>query len=171
VTGLATVQRVLSNVPGVTYAAVRYEYSAARRGSVLAADLVLHRTTVGLVRQHLSRELPSELMPLLLREIATGDDTVATREPVRPTPDLSREQARAVRRLSTQELCDIVAELLHVSPVDEAMNFFDLGASSLDVVRLCSALEAMCGQRVDIGLIYESADLADITRHVVNDAT
>ncbi len=116
---------------------------AARSDAELAAEL----------REHLRSRLPEPLVPALwvrLDALPLSANGKVDRKAL-PLPDVSRSAARPAAAWAAPEteiekvLAGIVAEVLGVPRIGLHDNFFDLGASSVHIVRVHNALRDALG--------------------------
>ncbi|WP_222184935.1 SagB/ThcOx family dehydrogenase, partial [Geminicoccus harenae] len=129
--------------------------AASRHGS-LAADL----------QRHLARHLPDYMVPrriTLLPSLplsANGKvDRQALRPPAEPLPAAASAETEVVRAL--------VGEILGSNAIGDHANLFDLGATSLHLVRLqCRLAEQRGGRAPAVVDLFRLPTVADIARHL-----
>ncbi|WP_371524578.1 amino acid adenylation domain-containing protein [Streptomyces sp. NBC_01283] len=122
------------------------------------------------VRNSLQEVLPTYMLPsayTLLEALPLNQngklDQDALPEPGRPRRDFTPPRSRA-----EQELCVLMADVLHIDQVGVGDNFFDLGGDSLLASGLTGRIGRKLGVRVLINEVYGAPDVAALARIVDN---
>jgi amino acid adenylation domain-containing protein/FkbM family methyltransferase len=120
------------------------------------------------VRSSLRDVLPHYMLPsayTLLDALPLNQngklDRGALPEPGRPRNDPTPPRTRA-----EQELCVLMADVLHIAQVEVGDNFFDLGGDSLLASGLTGRISRELGVRVLINEVYGAPDVAALARIV-----
>ena len=87
------------------------------------------------------------------------------------TPVAATQAARAPRGLAeTQKLLgEIFAQILSVPDVSLEDNFFDLGATSLLMVRARNEIKTQLGRELAMNDLFEHTSIADLARFMLGD--
>jgi acyl carrier protein len=87
------------------------------------------------------------------------------------TPVAATQAARAPRSLAdTQKLLgEIFAQILSVPDVSLEDNFFDLGATSLLMVRARNEIKTQFGRELAMNDLFEHTSIADLARFMLGD--
>ncbi|WP_167532646.1 non-ribosomal peptide synthetase [Streptomyces alboniger] len=120
------------------------------------------------VHDRLREVLPAYMLPsayTLLEALPLNQngklDYGALPEPGRPHRNVTPPRTRA-----EQELCALIADVLHIEQVGVGDNFFDLGGDSLLASGLTGRISRKLGVRVLINEVYEARDIAALARIV-----
>ncbi|HZM75637.1 MAG TPA: acyl carrier protein [Candidatus Limnocylindrales bacterium] len=65
-----------------------------------------------------------------------------------------------------QRVIDIVRRVLRIESIDPAADFFDLGASSMELLQIVELVEAECARSASVIDIFEAADVDSFARIV-----
>jgi acyl carrier protein len=127
------------------------------------------------LREHLRNRLPEPLVPALwvrLPALPLSANGKVDRNAL-PSPDPVSSPARPAAAWTAPEtevekqLADIVAEVLGVARVGLHDNFFDLGASSVHVVRVHNALRDAFGAEIPIVEMFNHSSVSLLARRLV----
>jgi amino acid adenylation domain-containing protein len=112
------------------------------------------RRICGAARRHLSRALPRRWMP----------ERIELGHPTTPVSELGPDDA-ALSPLET-EVSRLFASVLEVGSVGPDDDFFDLGGSSLQVIRLVWLLQEELGTDVPVRVIFEHSTVRSLSRYM-----
>jgi len=112
------------------------------------------RRICGAARRHLSRVLPRRWMP----------ERIELRNPPAPTGGPSPDEV-TLSPLET-EVSRLFASVLEVGSVGPGDDFFDLGGSSLQVIRLVWLIREELGSDIPVRVIFEHATVRDLSRYM-----
>jgi amino acid adenylation domain-containing protein len=127
------------------------------RGRGLANDPLRDersRRVCGAARRHLSRALPRRWMP----------ERIELGHPV-ATADAASPEELALSPLET-EVARLFASVLEVGSIGPDDDFFDLGGSSLQVIRLVWLIREELGTDIPVRVIFEHATVRALSRHM-----
>ncbi|MBY6244067.1 non-ribosomal peptide synthetase, partial [Methylosinus sp. Sm6] len=165
---LGEIEAALSLVPQVRHAAVvaledsRQErrlvaYVSAREGATLAASEL---------RTMLRTRLPDHMIPtvfVILDVLPLTANGKIDRKALPEPGMLERERpGRLPRTMTEKAVAAVVAETLSCDVIYIDSNFFDLGGTSLHLIRLMARLETAVGVVVPLKSVYECVDLAEL---------
>jgi amino acid adenylation domain-containing protein len=181
---LGEIEAALTSHPEVGAAVV-----IARGGKIEAKRLIAYvvpavrpAPSPHALREHLARKLPAYMMPsqfVELEALPLGSngkvDRSALPEPAAevPGPETSIASPREPRGTVTpfaavpaglEPIGRIVAEILGAEHVDPSANFLELGASSVDIIRVANRLESDLGFRPGIEAFYRDPSIAGLAR-------
>ena len=114
------------------------------------------------LRQHLQTLLPSYIIPASFQALdrfpltSNGKVDRGALERLLPKAGASRPKGRLGRSSVRQRLGALVTEILGQEPEDLSVNLFELGASSVELIRLGSRIQR------DFGLTLRANDLAQL---------
>jgi len=169
---LGEIEATLAEHPGVRDAVV-----AARAGASTETRLVAYVTAAvdpapdaGELADFLRDRLPAHMLPSAtvvldaLPLTANGKvDRAALPEPG-PAEPAASVAASAVELRAAERVAGLVARVLKREHVDVAANLFDLGATSIDVVRLVNLMEEELGSRPDLEQVMRTPVVLAIAR-------
>jgi amino acid adenylation domain-containing protein len=156
---LGEIESALVEHPGVEDAVVVTQDDDGERvlvGYVVAGPAGLADDEL---RSHLTARLPRYMQPAVIQQLAQLP-RLTTGKPDRralPRVDLTERRSGryvAPRLLIEEQLVQIWADLLAVSPIGIRDNFFDLGGHSLLAAQLAARIEQLCGQRVRLSTLF-----------------
>ncbi len=167
------IELALARHSGVREAAVvvREERDGDRR----LAAWVVGTAPASELREHLRRTLPAHMVPAAFGALArlplTPNGKVDRRalERLAAAP-LAAAGAAAPRDRLELELVQIYEETLGVAPVGIDDDFFALGGHSLLAVRLLARVRRRCGRELPLSLLFRSATVAALARHLRREA-
>jgi acyl carrier protein len=131
------------------------------------------------LREHLRRRLPEPLVPALwvrLDALPLSANGKVDRKAL-PLPEAAPAETRPAAAWAPPEtaieqaLADIVAEVLGVARVGLHDNFFDLGASSVHIVRVHNALRERLGTEIPIVEMFNHPSVSHLARRLAPAAT
>lgn len=133
-----------------------------------------------LLREHLSRKLPSYMLPVAFVQLAEMPLTASGKvdRKLLPMPDsqaLVTRHYEAPQGEMEQELADLWSDLLGIAVVGRNDNFFELGGHSLLAVQLTARLRVLLGRDVSVTALfnaptlYEFAELVTAAPRYAND--
>jgi amino acid adenylation domain-containing protein len=132
-------------------------FVTSRGGSALSPEAL---------RAYLGKRLPEHMIPVsfvTLPELPVTPNGKIDRQSL-PVPELDRVSGeRGFQSASTEterRLAEIWEEVLKVSPIGAADNFFELGADSLAATRLITLVEARFGVEMPASLLWRVPTLA-----------
>jgi len=166
----AEVELVLRRHPEVRDVAV-----VGRRGpdgetslaAYVVADPSPRLTSAGL-RAYLSRHLPGHMVPATFTRLDALPLTANAKldAAALPDPEAISDERRPSRRAPAGPAEELVSEVwrevLGVAAVGRDDNFFDLGGSSVALVRVQAALEARLGRAPDIVDLFQCPDVRSV---------
>jgi amino acid adenylation domain-containing protein len=126
------------------------------------------------LRRHLARRLPEYMVPkqyVCLEHLplsANGKvDRKALPEPVaKRTASVAKSKSIGVDPLAA-EMCALWAEILAVPQVGPEDNFFDLGGTSVDMIRIHTRLQPRLPREVSLlDMFFGYPTIGDLTRHL-----
>ncbi|MGW2748299.1 amino acid adenylation domain-containing protein [Streptomyces sp. NPDC001450] len=123
------------------------------------------------VRERLRDALPHYMLPsayTLLEALPLNQNGKLDRDAL-PEPVIGRADSTPPRTRTEQELCALIADVLHISQVGIGDNFFDLGGDSLLASGLTGRISRKLGVRVLINQVYAAPDVAALA-HIVDTA-
>ncbi|MEU8975768.1 amino acid adenylation domain-containing protein [Streptomyces monashensis] len=123
------------------------------------------------VRERLRNVLPQYMLPsayTLLEALPLNQNGKLDRAAL-PEPVVARADSAPPRTRTEQELCALIADVLHISDVGIGDNFFDLGGDSLLASGLTGRISRKLGVRVLINQVYAAPDVAALA-HIVDTA-
>jgi amino acid adenylation domain-containing protein len=158
----AEVEAALTQVPGVSRAAV--VATGPRTGQRLAAFAAGTASSTE-VRAGLATRLPAHMIPAMI--------TITASLPVTSTGKIDRAQLRRAADAApgqpparpgpghpaSAELAALVASIVPGEP-QPARDLLEYGLTSVDVIRLCNAVERRFGQRPDLQSFYAAPTIA-----------
>ena len=166
---LGEIEAVLATHPDVAAAvvAVRTDHGPARLVGYLTGRDGRHPNGFDL-REHAARVLPHYMVPaafVVVDAFPLGATGKVNRGAL-PAPTPSRPQLRTPFRAPAtpgeEQVAVLVGEVLGIEGVGADDRVFDLGASSLDVARLCRGLAAVRGAAVPISQVYRQPTVAEL---------
>jgi len=131
------------------------------------------------LREHLRSRLPEPLVPALwvrLDALPLSANGKLDRKAL-PPPEAAPAEARPAaawappETATEQTLAGIVAEVLGVPRVGLHDNFFDLGASSVHIVRVHNALRERLGTEIPIVEMFNHPSVSHLARRLASEAT
>ncbi len=131
------------------------------------------------LREHLRSRLPEPLVPALwvrLDALPLSANGKVDRKAL-PLPEAAPAETRPAAAWAPPEtaieqaLADIVAEVLGVARVGLHDNFFDLGASSVHIVRVHNALRERLGTEIPIVEMFNHPSVSHLARRLAPTAT
>lgn len=137
----------------------------ADQGTATQADL----------QAFLAEQLPRYMLPAAWVRLDGGLPLSANGKVDRqalPAPDFQAQRAAAhVAPADAMErlVAAAVEQRLACGPVSAQDNFFDIGASSLDIVAIHQALEAQLARSLSIVALFEHASVRALARHLAQD--
>jgi amino acid adenylation domain-containing protein len=166
---LGEIEAALEAHPSVQAAAVRV-WGEAHGDKRLAGYVVARRSdgeTAEELRQHLARKLPGYMVPATITFLdalplsANGKvDRSRLAEPGPARPDAAAEQQP--RTPAESRLVAIVEGLLDQPGIPAEANLLQLGATSIDVVRIANALSSELGYRPQLAQLMRKPTLAEL---------
>jgi acyl carrier protein len=122
------------------------------------------------LREYLLKELPGYMIPsyfVPLEKIPVNPHGKIDRKAL-PLPERfgCREEYAAPRDKLEQVFADIFQEFYGIDKVGIRDNFFDLGATSLDLIRLNSKVKKMLGREISIILFFEHPTIAALSGYL-----
>jgi amino acid adenylation domain-containing protein len=169
---LGEVDAALNNCPGVRQAitaAVGEESGDTRLVAyvVAAGPNAFNAETA---REELRKHLPAYMIPavfvVLDRIPLTPNGKLDRRALPRPERSPSERSYVAPHTPEERALAGIFARVLSVPQVGVNDNFFDIGGHSLLAVRLCHAINAELGQRVDLSAVFFKPTIAELAQAI-----
>jgi len=169
---LGEIEHALAGVPGVARCVVAAPAGASGEkrlvGYVVPAAEA--RLTPDGLRRALLERLPDYMVPalfLFVERIPVTEngkvDHRALPAPTRERPELGTAFVAPRGRLE-RELAGVWAELLDLERVGAEDNLFELGATSLMVVRFVAAFERRHGRRIPVIAVFENPTIAALGR-------
>ncbi|HEX5959929.1 MAG TPA: amino acid adenylation domain-containing protein [Rhodanobacteraceae bacterium] len=127
---------------------------------------------VGALREHLRTTLPDYMVPSVFQRVETFPltpngkiDRKALPEPSRQRPELAQAYI-APRTAAEKQLAKVWCELLRLDEVGIDDNFFDLGGTSLAVVRMASLYHQRFGHDIPPIKVFQHPTIARLARFV-----
>jgi amino acid adenylation domain-containing protein len=157
---LGEIETALLRHDTVAHAAVTVQESGGEKRligyAVPVAGAVIDSAAL---REHVGRELPRYMVPIVVTGLAEMPLTVSGKvdRKALPAPDLPTEGAgRAPRTAIEEQLCEIAAGVLGLGRVGVDDNFFDLGGNSLTAMRLASRARTALGLAIEVRTVFEA---------------
>jgi amino acid adenylation domain-containing protein len=170
---LGAIEAALSLVAQVRQVAVVAQEDASGEKRLIAYVALAEgaAVVVGELRAALRTRLPDHMIPsvfITLDALPLSPNGKIDRKALpEPAAVVERPQPGIRPRSATEAaLAGIVAEILSCGDVYVDRNFFDLGGTSLHLIRLIARLEAVMGVAVPLKTLYECADLAEIAEFI-----
>ncbi|HEY0602653.1 MAG TPA: amino acid adenylation domain-containing protein [Herpetosiphonaceae bacterium] len=120
------------------------------------------------LRAFLRERLPDYMVPAVIVPLAALPLTANGKIDRRALPDADVQSvARAEGWIAPRDtlelrLVQIWEELLNISPIDVADNFFDLGGHSLLAVRLMARIRDLLGRQLPLSALFQGATIQDL---------
>ncbi|WP_165975617.1 non-ribosomal peptide synthetase [Actinomadura rubrisoli] len=166
----AEVEAALAAHPGVEQAAVVARRSGGGGGAALLVGYVVPTRADGLdpheLRGFAAERLPKGMVPsafVLLDRFPLMPNGKLDRAAL-PEPEFTGRPYRAPTTPQEERLCGLVAEVLGLDRVGLDDHFFELGGDSLLATRLTSRIRKALGVGVPIRTIFESRNIAELSR-------
>ncbi|MDX7987390.1 amino acid adenylation domain-containing protein [Xenorhabdus sp. 12] len=124
------------------------------------------------VEQHLSETLPKHMLPSQiawlgsLPKTPSGKRDDATLRQMRITHRHTQSESISPRDKYEQVLCDLAADLLKIPEVSVHQNLFDIGATSLTVMRMVVLVEKHFGITMPLSLFISYPTVAQLAEHI-----
>ncbi|MET3493991.1 non-ribosomal peptide synthetase [Variovorax boronicumulans] len=175
---LGEIEAVLARHAAVRQAVVQVvaDPSGQRRlvAYVVPADAA--KATNADLQAFLAEHLPRYMLPAAWVQLEGGLPLSSNGKVDRqalPAPDFQAQRAAAhvaPADAMEQRIAAIVQQRLACGPVSAEDNFFDIGASSLDIVAMHQALEEQLGRSLSVVAFFEHASVRALARHLGSDA-
>ncbi|WP_165390797.1 non-ribosomal peptide synthetase [Pseudoduganella lutea] len=129
------------------------------------------------LRAHLARRLPEYMVPRQFVRLESLPLSANGKVDRKALPEPVARQAPGTMRAGTAsplaaDICALWAEVLDVPHVSPADNFFDLGGTSVDMIRIHTRLQPRLSRDVSLlDMFFGHPTIADLVRHVEGDAT
>ena len=124
------------------------------------------------LRGFLQEKLPQYMVPasfVLLRALPLTPNGKIDRQAL-PGPDVRQSQPEAVyvppQTEAERAIVAVLQEVLNLDRVSVHENFFNLGASSLHIVRAHSKLEKIFDRSIAISAIFEHPTVSDLAKYL-----
>ncbi|HEY0738045.1 MAG TPA: amino acid adenylation domain-containing protein [Herpetosiphonaceae bacterium] len=120
------------------------------------------------LRSYLSQRLPDYMVPTVIVPLPALPLTANGKIDRRALPEADLQSvARAAGRIAPRDmlelrLAQIWEELLDISPIGVADNFFDLGGHSLLAVRLMARIRDLLGHSLPLSALFQGATIQDL---------
>lgn len=171
---LEEIEATLTTHPGVHMAAVTLHTDDRGDDRLIGwvSTVDGQQPTAAELRDHVAGFLPAYMVPAVLQfldELPLSSTKKIDRKAL-PAPDLSSEETDAdVREPSTEteaRVVEIFAEVLAMTRVGTDQNFFALGGSSVQAMRVVSRLNRTFGVKVAVRQLYGTADVSAIAERI-----
>jgi acyl-coenzyme A synthetase/AMP-(fatty) acid ligase/acyl carrier protein len=175
---LGEIEAVLSRHAEVRQAVVQALADAAGQRRLVAYVVPADQATAGAadLQAFLAGHLPRYMLPSAWVRLDGGLPLSANGKVDRqalPAPDFQAQRAAAhVAPADAMErrVAGAVEQRLACGPVSAQDNFFDIGATSLDIVAIHQALEAQLERSLSIVAFFEHASVRALARHLGQEA-
>ncbi|PHM38685.1 linear gramicidin synthetase subunit D [Xenorhabdus mauleonii] len=124
------------------------------------------------VQQYLSETLPKHMLPSQIEwldslpKTPSGKRDDAALRQMRITHGQTQAEGVAPRDKYEQVLCDLAADLLKIPDVSVHQNLFDIGATSLTVMRMVVLVEKHFGTTIPLSLFISYPTVAQLAEHI-----
>ncbi len=171
------IERQLMLVPGIE-AALVIPREDEHGNNYLCAYMRLRQgkdLTIPELREALLKKLPDYMVPSYFIPLETFPVTASGKldRAKLPEPDAIRTRLGAAYAAPVTETEKIVAsawqEVLKLDKVGIHDNFFDLGGTSLDIVRLNSGLKKVLSREIPVVILFEYPTIHSFTQHLEPD--
>jgi len=168
---LGEIETALGQHPAVRLAAVN-AVGELRGNKRLVAYLVLNQAelSVNELRSYLRDKLPEYMIPtqfMFLESLPLSSNGKVDRKAL-PDPTqavtTTAEEAHAELPASALQIARLVATVLKLDHIDPEMNLLDLGANSVDMIRVVNQLEIEFAFRPRIDEFYQAPTIASLAR-------
>jgi amino acid adenylation domain-containing protein len=168
---LGEIESVLAQHPGVRLA-VATAVGEPRGERRLAAYVVPAdgRATVVALREYLEERLPAYMQPsaiVFVETLPLTPNGKVDRQALRPPTPSDGAAAGAPpleRRETTQRIAEIVGRILALDRIQTDASLLDLGANSIDMVRIANLAEQELGFRPRVDVLYREPTVAALAR-------
>ena len=120
------------------------------KGKISDFTMPTHLVMVSVLPKDGSGEVVTEFLP----------------EPIRPTKP-TRDAKIPLEAILYHQLIEIWMEILKVPSVTVEDNFFALGGSSLQALRMMTQIEKLCGRPLPLSLLLKGATIANLAHYIV----
>ncbi|MBD2820023.1 amino acid adenylation domain-containing protein [Xenorhabdus sp. 42] len=174
---LAEVELAISNAPGADTILKDVAVVVQQHGEndgYLVAFLIGEKDDafVAQVQRHLSETLPKHMLPSQMEwldplpKTPSGKRDDAALRQMRITHRQAQAEGIAPRDQYEQVLCDLAADLLKIPEVSVHQNLFDIGATSLTVMRMVVLVEKHFCATIPLSLFISYPTVAQLAEHI-----
>lgn len=164
---IGEIEAALMELEGVSASAViveQHENAAVLVGFVELSETI--SMTGSELRSQLKAILPDYMVPKVIKVMdalpRSGNDKIDRHQ--LPTVDISAEQTVYVAPATRNEsiLCDILQDILGLETISVEADFFEMGGSSLDLMRVQQAIQQQFGMDIQVTRLFTCTTAREI---------